>query len=53
MELTSDNLFLFILKKYKYRENKLKQKSPPENKKLNLKKQNLSGNKDEKPKIKK
>ena len=30
MELTSDNLFLFILKKYRHNQNKLKKKSSPE-----------------------
>ena len=30
MELTSDNLFLFILKKYRHNQIKLKKKSSPE-----------------------
>ena len=53
MELTSDNLFLFIIKKYKYRENKLKRKFKLEKNKINIKKPVISGNKEEKSKIKK
>ena len=53
MELTSDNLFLFIFRKYKYREDKLKKKMLLEKSKFRLKKSVSTGNKDDKSKIKK
>ena len=37
MDLTSDNLFLFIMRKYKYRESKLKKKNIYDNNKINSK----------------
>ena len=53
MELTSDNLFLFILRKYNYRENKLKKQFILENNKLKNKQSLIIKDKDDKSKIKK
>ena len=53
MELTSDNLFRFIIKKYKYRENKIKARLLPKRNKLNRKNLIATENVDESEKIKK
>ena len=51
MELTSDNLFLFIIKKYKYNEKRLKKKLSSENNKQIIKQICTSRTKDEQLKI--
>ena len=53
MELTSDNLFLFIIKKYKYNEKRLKKKLSSENNKQIIKQICTSRTKDEQLKIRK
>ena len=53
MELTSDNLFRFIMRKYNFRENKLKKQLILESNILRNKKSSITKDKEDKSKIKK